>query len=52
MSEEATPKNKKINKMTMAEVDAAIQKSEEHMKAQNSRYYKSLLARKQQLSGS
>ena len=51
MSEEAQPKNKKINRMTSDEIEAALKKSDEHMKATNSRYYQSLLARKKELAG-
>lgn len=52
MSEEAEKKNKKINKMTLAELDEAIKKTEEHMKAMTSQYAKSLLERKKELQGS
>lgn len=54
MSEEVTSteekKNKKINKMTLSEVESALKKSEEHMKGLNSKYAKSLLTRKAELS--
>ena len=33
MSEEAKKKNKKVNKMNLAEVEEALKKTEEHMKA-------------------
>ena len=43
-------KNKKINKMTLPEVESALKKTEEHMKSLDSKYAKSLLARKADLS--
>ena len=54
MSEEATQteekKNKKINNMTLSEIESALKKTEEHMKGLNSKYAKSLLTRKSELS--
>ncbi len=48
---ETVKKNKKINKMTLSEVEEALKKSQEHMKNLNSKYTKTLLARKTQLTG-
>ncbi|MCR9141434.1 MAG: hypothetical protein NXI24_04220 [bacterium] len=42
-------KNKKINKMSLAEVDAAIKKTQEHMKSMTSSYAVALHARKKDL---
>ena len=52
MSEEATEekKNKKINKMTLSEIESALKKTEEHMKGLDSKYAKTLLSRKTELS--
>jgi hypothetical protein len=55
MSEEVTQaaeekKNKKINKMTLSEVESALKKTEEHMKGLNSKYSKALISRKTDLS--
>ena len=44
-------KNKKINKMSAAEIDAAIKQTEEHMKGLGSKYAQALLARKAELAG-
>lgn len=49
MSEEKEKKNKKIAKMTIAEIDAAIQKSSETMNGQSSLYIKHLKERKEEL---
>ena len=43
-------KNKKINHMTASELEAALKKTEEHMKGHTSRYAKALLARQAHLS--
>ena len=43
-------KNKKVNKMSITEVEAAIKKTEEHMGSLDSKYAKALLARKAELS--
>ncbi len=53
MSEE-TPekKNKKVNKMDLAEVTAAIKRTEEHMKGLSSKYARALLNRKAELETS
>lgn len=52
MSEEnqKEQKNKKVNKMTITEVEAAIKKSEENMGGLTSKYAQALLARKEELS--
>lgn len=50
--EEKPAKNKKINKMTPAEIDAALKKTEEHMKGMTSQYARALQARKAELQGS
>ncbi len=42
-------KNKKINKMSLAEIDAAIKKTEQHMTGLTSSYAVALLARKKDL---
>jgi len=42
-------KNKKVNKMSLAEVDAALKKTEEHMKGLGSAYALALLERKADL---
>ncbi len=52
MSETEEKKNKKVNKMTLAEVDDALKRTEEHMKGLDSKYAKALLARKEELKGS
>lgn len=46
MSENQEPKRKKVNKMTSAEIDEALKKTEEHMKGLTSRYAKALLEQK------
>lgn len=38
-------KNKKVNRMTAQEVDAALKKTQEHMKGTTSKYARELLAR-------
>ena len=43
-------KKKKINKMTLPEIEAALKKTEEHMHGLTSAYAKALLARKEELS--
>ncbi len=48
-SEPTETKNKKINKMSMAELDAAIKKTQEHMAGLTSSYAVALLARKKDL---
>jgi len=50
MSEETEKKNKKINKMTLQEVETALKKAQEHMKGLTSQYARALLARKEELS--
>lgn len=53
MSEEEETKeakNKKVNKMSLAEVEAAIKKTEENMAGLTSKYALALLARKEELS--
>ncbi|MDH5654687.1 MAG: hypothetical protein OEZ34_02190 [Spirochaetia bacterium] len=50
VKESEEKKNKKINQMSLSEVDSAIKKTEEHMKGLESKYAKSLLARKAELS--
>ena len=54
MSEEKEPekKNKKVNKMTLQEVEAAIKKTEESMGGLTSRYAHALQARKTELQAS
>lgn len=54
MSEEETTeaKNKKVNKMSMLEVEAAIKKTEEKMAGLTSKYALALMARKEELSNS
>jgi len=48
--EESTEqKNKKVNRMSLAEVTAALKKTEEHMKGHTSKYAQALLARKTEL---
>ena len=42
-------KNKKVNRMTLSEVDAAIKKTHEHMKGMNSKYAKELVGRQAEL---
>jgi hypothetical protein len=49
MAEEEQPKNKKVNRMSLQEVNDAIKKTEEHMKGHTSQYAQALLARKAQL---
>ncbi len=51
MSENQEKKRKKINKMTAEEIDAALKKTEEHMKGLTSRYARALLERKAELAG-
>jgi hypothetical protein len=48
-TETTEQKNKKINKMNLDEVNAAIKKTEEHMAGTNSAYAQALLARKRDL---
>lgn len=43
-------KNKKINKMTLTEIEAALTKCEEHMGNLTGKYPRVLLARKEELS--
>ncbi|MCS7205974.1 MAG: hypothetical protein NZ853_09760 [Leptospiraceae bacterium] len=43
------PKRKKINKMTLEEIEEAIKKTLEHMKNLNSKYAQHLLQRKNEL---
>lgn len=47
MSEEnkEEKKNKKVNRMSLQEVEAALKKTQEHMKGTTSKYAKELLAR-------
>lgn len=49
MAKEKENKNKKISKMTLAEIEAAIQKSQENMNGSTSLYTKHLKQRKQEL---
>jgi len=51
MSEEKEQekKNKKVNKMSISEIDAALAKCNEHMKGHTSKYARALLARKEAL---
>lgn len=51
MAEETTQekKNKKVNKMTMEELDAALKKSIETMNGESSKYILALKARKEEL---
>lgn len=49
MSEEPEKKNKKVNKMTLAEVESALKKTEENMGGLTSRYAQALQARKSEL---
>ncbi|MBM9546446.1 hypothetical protein JWG40_05420 [Leptospira sp. 201903074] len=49
MSEEKENKNKKIAKMTVDEIDAAIKKSVETMNGESSLYVKHLRERKAEL---
>jgi len=51
MSEEKKEekKNKKVNHMSLQEVDAALKKTQDHMKGLNSKYAKELLARQNDL---
>lgn len=49
-AEEKPQKNKKVNRMTLAEVESALKKSEEHMKGHTSQYARKLLERKEILS--
>lgn len=50
MSETQEKKRKKINKMTAAEIDAALKKSEEHMKGLTSKHARALTQRKKELA--
>ena len=43
-------KNKKVNKMTLSEVEAALKKTEEQMGGLTSKYAHSLLGRKKELA--
>lgn len=47
----AEKKNKKVNKMTLSEVESALKKTEENMGGLTSRYAKALIARKAELAG-
>jgi hypothetical protein len=38
-------KNKKVNRMTAQEVEAALKKTQEHMKGTTSKYARELMAR-------
>ncbi len=49
MSEEKEKKNKKIAKMSIEEIDAAIKKSTESMNGQSSQYIRHLNERKEEL---
>jgi len=49
MSEEKEKKNKKISKMSVAEIDAALKKSIETMNGESSQYVKHLRERKEEL---
>lgn len=51
-TENTETKNKKINKMTLGEVDAAIKKTQEHMAGMTSTYAAALVARKKDLEAS
>lgn len=46
------PKKKKINKMTLEEIEEALKKTQEHMKNLNSKYAQHLLERKKELLNS
>lgn len=50
MSENQEKKQKKINKMTPAELEAALKKTEEHMKGLTSKYARALMDRKVELA--
>lgn len=43
------PKRKKINKMSLEEIEQALQKTLEHMKNLNSKYAQHLIKRKEEL---
>ncbi len=45
----AENKNKKINRMSLAEVEAAIKKTEEHMKGLTSHYAQNLVTHRDAL---
>jgi hypothetical protein len=49
MAEEKEKKNKKIAKMTVQEIDAALSKSAESMNGKSSQYIKHLNERKEEL---
>jgi hypothetical protein len=49
MAEETEKKNKKVNKMSVQELDAALKKTEETMKGLTSKYAKALISRKKEL---
>lgn len=49
-TEEKPQKNKKVNRMSLSEVESALKKTEEHMKGLTSQYARKLLARKEILS--
>jgi tetrahydromethanopterin S-methyltransferase subunit G len=49
MAEEKA-KKKKINKMTLEEIEEALKKVQEHMKNFNSKYAQHLLKRKKELT--
>ena len=44
-------KNKKVNKMTLQEVETALKKTEEQMGGLTSKYAQALLSRKETLAG-
>ena len=48
--EKTAAKNKKVNKMTLPEVDTALKKTEEKMGGLTSKYAQALLHRKSELS--
>ncbi len=48
--EEKAQKNKKVNRMSLSEIDTALKKTEEHMKGLTSQYARTLLAQKAALS--
>lgn len=50
MSEQENKKNKKINKMSAQELEAALKKTEENMHGLSSKYARALLARKSELA--
>ena len=48
--QEATPKRKKVNALTLAEIEAALAQCKEKQGGLNSKYARQLLARKKALS--